>query len=185
MSKMTLEQVRNGLQKLFNAGPGVACSAFPLAHWINAIEEHIQGDETRDTAITDAFPVGGIRLSAPAWPGQMDGKAPPDGWVTIEADLAPIAKPTLGEFVRWEKSYTLDATPRTANRPTHTGEARVSIEIDKSLRDTPNPGSDAAIALGCICPVMDNGRGRGAMGIKGLFWYSAQCPVHSERERPE
>jgi len=45
MSKMTLEQVRNGLQKLFNAGPGVACSAFPLAHWINAIEEHIQGDE--------------------------------------------------------------------------------------------------------------------------------------------
>jgi len=40
-----LEQVRNGLQKLFNAGPGVACSAFPLAHWINAIEEHIQGDE--------------------------------------------------------------------------------------------------------------------------------------------
>jgi len=55
MSKMTLEQVRNGLQKLFNAGPGVACSAFPLAHWINAIEEHIQGDEARDTAITDAF----------------------------------------------------------------------------------------------------------------------------------
>jgi len=52
---MTLEQVRNGLQKLFNAGPGVACSAFPLAHWINAIEEHIQGDEARDTAITDAF----------------------------------------------------------------------------------------------------------------------------------
>jgi len=45
-------------------------------------------------------PVGGIRLSAPAWPGQMEGKAPPDGWVTIEADLAPIAKPTLGEFAR-------------------------------------------------------------------------------------
>jgi len=109
---MTLEQVRNGLQKLFNAGPGVACSAFPLAHWINAIEEHIQGDEARDTAITDAFDeahpiythppaqaaqVGGIRLGAPAWPGQMEGSAPPEGWVSIGSTIAPPAQPTTLE----------------------------------------------------------------------------------------
>ena len=27
-----------------------------------------------------------------------------------------------------------------------------------------NPGSDDAIAAGCTCPVMDNGRGRGYLG---------------------
>lgn len=37
---------------------------------------------------------------------------------------------------------------------------------------TPNPGSDAARALGCICPVMDNGRGDGA------FWSNGDCPLH-------
>lgn len=61
----------------------------------------------------------------------------------------------------------------------------MSVEIDKSLRDTPNPGSDAAIAIGCTCPVMDNGRGRGYMGVAGLFVYSAACPVHGGKEAGE
>lgn len=61
----------------------------------------------------------------------------------------------------------------------------MSIEIDKSLRDTPNPGSDAAVAAGCTCPRMDNGRGRGAYGTTGLFWYSSGCPVHAKREAGE
>lgn len=61
----------------------------------------------------------------------------------------------------------------------------MSVEIDKSLRDTPNPGSDEAIALGCTCPVMDNGRGHGAYGTTGLFWYSAGCPVHATKEAKE
>lgn len=59
----------------------------------------------------------------------------------------------------------------------------MSIEIDKSLRDTPNPGSDEAIALGCTCPVMDNGRGRGAWGSSGLFWMARSCPVHGDEAR--
>jgi len=37
-----------------------------------------------------------------------------------------------------------------------------------------NPGSDKAIELGCTCPVMDNGHGRG----NGPFWYSESCPYH-------
>ena len=65
----------------------------------------------------------------------------------------------------------------------------MSVEIDKTLRDTPNPGSDAAIAHGCTCPVMDNGRGRGAYGAvygtAGLFWYSGDCPVHGDKEKAE
>lgn len=30
--------------------------------------------------------------------------------------------------------------------------------------NTPNPGSDEAIAAGCRCPVLDNAHGRGWMG---------------------
>lgn len=49
---------------------------------------------------------------------------------------------------------------------------------------TPNPGSDAAVALGCTCPVLDNGRGRGAyqIGGKWVFWITAGCPLHSEHK---
>ena len=47
-----------------------------------------------------------------------------------------------------------------------------------SDKDTPNPGSDEAIALGCTCPVMDNNYGKGYMGMEDVFWYSANCPVH-------
>lgn len=42
----------------------------------------------------------------------------------------------------------------------------------------PSPGSDAAIALGCTCPVLDNGHGRGYMGQPGIYVYMASCPVH-------
>jgi hypothetical protein len=60
----------------------------------------------------------------------------------------------------------------------------MTVETDK-LRDTPNPGSDAAVAIGCTCPVTDNGHGRGAWGINGLFWRSLDCPVHAQREASE
>lgn len=43
----------------------------------------------------------------------------------------------------------------------------------------PNPGSDAAIALGCICPMLDNNHGNG-VNFRGkiCFWYHEDCPVH-------
>jgi len=40
-----------------------------------------------------------------------------------------------------------------------------------------NPGSDAAIKLGCTCPVLDNAHGR---RNDGLFWINGDCPVHGE-----
>lgn len=49
----------------------------------------------------------------------------------------------------------------------------------------PNPGSDEAAAKGCICPVIDNGHGRGYMGgVKDengvtVFVYHCGCPVHT------
>jgi hypothetical protein len=42
----------------------------------------------------------------------------------------------------------------------------------------PSPGSDAAIKMGCTCPVIDNGHGRGYMGQPGIFVYIEGCPVH-------
>ncbi len=49
------------------------------------------------------------------------------------------------------------------------------------MMEKPNPGSDEAIAAGCLCPVMDNEYGQGCgVGENGavLFWMSADCPIH-------
>lgn len=48
--------------------------------------------------------------------------------------------------------------------------------------DTPAPGSDDAVALGCTCPVMDNARGWGAWGRAGVYWVEADCPLHGRDE---
>ncbi len=47
------------------------------------------------------------------------------------------------------------------------------------MTDKPTPGSEEAIANGCTCPVMDNGRGVGFL-IDGerQFWISGDCPLH-------
>lgn len=49
----------------------------------------------------------------------------------------------------------------------------------------PNPGSDRAVELGCTCPVLDNGRGRGYMGQPGIFVFNAGCPLHGVEEPEE
>ena len=44
--------------------------------------------------------------------------------------------------------------------------------------NAPNPGSDEAHDLGCECPVMDNGHGKGYMCQEGVFVMSEGCPLH-------
>lgn len=51
--------------------------------------------------------------------------------------------------------------------------------------EKPNPGSDRAVELGCTCPVLDNGRGRGYMGQPGIFVFNAGCPLHGFDEPVE
>jgi hypothetical protein len=48
----------------------------------------------------------------------------------------------------------------------------------------PNPGSDAAVAIGCTCPVLDNGRWRGTYQVDGVwqFWITPDCPLHGKTE---
>jgi hypothetical protein len=53
---------------------------------------------------------------------------------------------------------------------------------------TPNPGSDEARKLGCKCPIIDNGHGRGVYTDEAgnpLFWINGNCPIHGqELEQP-
>jgi len=47
------------------------------------------------------------------------------------------------------------------------------------------PGSKEAIKLGCACPVLDNGYGRGS-GYTGddgkpVFWLDGNCSYHNEK----
>ena len=47
----------------------------------------------------------------------------------------------------------------------------------------PSPGSDAAIAKGCKCPVLDNAHGKGCgwptESGGPAFWINADCPLHA------
>lgn len=46
--------------------------------------------------------------------------------------------------------------------------------------ETPNPGSDAAAARGCICAVLDNNRGKYAPRPPDGWFITVGCPVHSQ-----
>lgn len=49
----------------------------------------------------------------------------------------------------------------------------------------PNPGSDAAISIGCICPVLDNGHGNEELGRIRGFYVNVECPVHGKKIKKE
>lgn len=46
---------------------------------------------------------------------------------------------------------------------------------------TPNPGSEAARDLGCICAVMDNNHGK-YLPWTGGWWITQGCPIHAPAE---
>ena len=52
----------------------------------------------------------------------------------------------------------------------------------------PNPGSDAAIAQGCTCPVIDNHHGRGMPALdadgqeRAWFVFREDCPLHGGKD---
>lgn len=48
----------------------------------------------------------------------------------------------------------------------------------RDTTETPTPGSDAALALGCRCAVLDNAHGRGYMGVPGQYVINQRCGVH-------
>jgi hypothetical protein len=54
------------------------------------------------------------------------------------------------------------------------------------IDNDPKPGSDAALAQGCMCPVLDNahGKGRGGDGDRWGFYINEGCPLHG-RPHPQ
>lgn len=54
-----------------------------------------------------------------------------------------------------------------------------------SFTERPPPGSEAARELGCACPVIDNGHGRGFPGPDGetLYVFNLDCKVHGREGR--
>ena len=51
----------------------------------------------------------------------------------------------------------------------------------KHRPDTPPPGSDAAVTRGCLCPRIDNARGRGYVRTGENGWLCVmveECPLH-------
>lgn len=58
--------------------------------------------------------------------------------------------------------------------------------VKKSKKSpVPNPGSDEALDMGCICPVLDNSHGKGYMGQENVFIYTIGCPIHYSKPIPD
>lgn len=48
------------------------------------------------------------------------------------------------------------------------------------------PGHPNAVAAVCLCPVIDNGHGKGSGRVdfdgNPAYWFNADCPYHVEQE---
>lgn len=53
------------------------------------------------------------------------------------------------------------------------------------IKPIPSPGSDDAVDVFCTCPVLDNGHGRGYMGMPRIYVMQADCPLHGMPVKPE
>jgi hypothetical protein len=53
------------------------------------------------------------------------------------------------------------------------------------MSEKPNPGSQEAQDQGCICPVMDNGRGDPEIGRIRGFVMVIGCPIHAPETNSE
>lgn len=49
----------------------------------------------------------------------------------------------------------------------------------------PHPGSPAAVAHGCTCPVIDNAHGAGHLGLGREWWIALDCPLHDPDADPD
>ncbi len=55
----------------------------------------------------------------------------------------------------------------------------MKAKMSKKTKTLPNPGSDIAIEMGCLCPIFDNCHGKGAYdGKDGMYWINEECPLH-------
>jgi hypothetical protein len=106
------------------------------------------------------------------WPSRTDVDADEERQEDGETPACPVCE---GTRVTWE----CDADGECGRR------VRCPRCVTFAAPLVPNPGSPEAVAAGCRCPELDNGRGRGAWGTSGpdaVFWLDAGCPLHGLRE---
>lgn len=75
-------------------------------------------------------------------------------------------------MARVDRFYTQDGSyiPRIVPGP-----SKAELDaVDRSM----NPGSAAAITMGCLCPSIDNFGGRGFREKPGTFIIDSKCPFH-------
>jgi hypothetical protein len=67
-------------------------------------------------------------------------------------------------------------------RPPEEGHRLRSPQGDISVKEvmTPNPGSDEALDLGCLCAILDNNHGKYPPWPPDGWWITASCPVHAK-----
>ena len=73
-----------------------------------------------------------------------------------------------------------EATKRYRDNWESTFGKKQPIEVKENPLETPNPGSQEAVDMGCLCPVMDNHYGQGWHGDPNKFCINGDCPVHNE-----
>ena len=84
--------------------------------------------------------------------------------------------------------YHIEYGPRVETRETITPmpePAATSEEIVRVQQVVLAPGSDEAARAVCLCPRMDNGYGRGYMGMPGVYVQREDCPLHGSKRQNE
>lgn len=68
---------------------------------------------------------------------------------------------------------------RAFQRQTSSADRTGPMDEPRSEHQPPNPGSDKALAAGCICAVMDNCHGKFAPYPPDGWWITEGCPLHA------
>lgn len=103
-------------------------------------------------------------------------------WACQEAaTLGPMQQAAASLYGRNDVTHQYNPTSRIMAMVNGL-EACTITETPLRRKTPPNPGSRAAVALGCTCPVMDNSNGAG-FSSKGrtCFWIDGGCPVHTAK----
>lgn len=109
------------------------------------------------------------------------------------AEVARTIGLSLFQLERLLASQPVDSKPRrrrSRHKAARRGKRPISLLLPRPLPPPaapvapapPDPGSQAAVDLGCRCPVFANRRGLGLEGRDGLFEIVIGCPVHDEAQ---
>ena len=126
-------------------------------------------------------------------PAALDASSNSDGWYTptyivemarrvlgaIDLDVASCgAAQSVVQAARWygkaDNGLVQPWYGRWRCNPPYSAPTQVVVRVDGPVAPPP-PGSDAALALGCRCPVLENAHGN---GVDGRYWMAAGCPLH-------